>query len=70
MARFFLIGHIGLVIVGILLLLYYAKWGGKLNLDLIKQVPHIPRAVKIYALLLLIWIAISSTYYFIDFMEL
>lgn len=58
MTQFFIITQITLIALGLILLLYYSRMGGYLNMDAIldDKKPRVPRLVKIYAIALLLWL--------------
>ncbi len=67
MFKFFLIVHGGLIFIGLFLLLFYAKIGHQLDQKMsAKGKIKLPKVVKVYGLILLTWIAISSAYFFLQ----
>ena len=71
MLRFFITTHLGLLLLGLLLLIFYAKNGHKIDQEVFEKnkKSKVPKVVKAYSIILLIWIAFASGYFFLDLLR-
>lgn len=71
MLRFFVTTHFTLLFLGLVLLMFYAKTGYKIDQDVFddKRKNKVPTVVKIYSIILLLWIAYVTSYFFLDLLR-
>jgi len=71
MLRFFVTTHFTLLLLGLLLLIFYAKTGYKIDQDVFddKRKNKVPTVVKVYSIILLLWITYAASYFFLDLLR-
>lgn len=66
MPQWFALVHGGILLVGVFILLYYARTEGRLRFDrmLDDRKERAPKIVRVYSYVLVIWIGLTALYTF------